>query len=252
VTMTPWVLRLLVANVVMFILSTMIPGLTQNLMFVPALILQRPWTVVSYMFLHGGTLHLLFNMLGLYFFGPRLEEEMGSRDFLLLYFISGIAGAILSFVTPFTAIIGASGAVYGVLLGFAFFWPRDQIMIWGIIPVEARWLVVIMTGLSVIGGVSGTGNTAHFAHLGGFAGGYLYLRLRRPRVRRATIDPGPELLPPTHAELQRWARIKNEKLHEVNRTELERIQAKIRDQGAPSLTLTEREFLDRFSPDESN
>jgi membrane associated rhomboid family serine protease len=250
VPITPWVLRLLVVNVVMFFLSSVIPGLTNNLMLVPALVLQRPWTVVSYMFLHGGTLHLLFNMLGLYFFGPRLEEEMGGRDFLLLYFISGITGALLSFVTPFSAIIGASGAVYGVLLGFAYFWPRDQIMIWGILPVEARWLVVIMTGLSLFGGVAGTDNTAHYAHLGGFAGGYLYLRLRGRKARRARIDPGPEPSPPTHTELHRWARINKEKLHEVNRAELERIQEKIRTQGAASLTSTEREFLDRFSPDE--
>lgn len=246
---SPWVLRLIVANVVMFFLSSVIPGLTSSLMLVPALVLQRPWTIVSYMFLHGGTLHLLFNMLGLYFFGPRLEEEMGSRDFLLLYFISGIAGAALSFLTPFTAIVGASGAIYGVLLGFAFFWPRDSIMIWGILPVEARWLVVIMTALSLFGGVTGTDNIAHFAHLGGFAGGYLYLRLRGRRPRRVPAV-SQELPPPTHAQLRRWARINREKLHEVNREELDRIQQKIRANGTASLTAAEREFLDRFSPDE--
>jgi rhomboid family protein len=249
VQITPWVLRLIAANVVMFFLCSFIPGLTTSLMLVPALVLQRPWTIVSYMFLHGGTLHLLFNMLGLYFFGPRLEEEMGSRDFLLLYFISGIAGAALSFVTPLSAIIGASGAVYGVLLGFAFFWPRDQIMIWGILPVEARWLVVIMTALSLFGGVAGTDNTAHFAHLGGFAGGYLYLRLRGRRSYRPPAV-SQELLPPTQAQLRRWARINREKLHEVNREEFDRIQEKIRLHGAASLNSTERQFLERFSPDE--
>jgi membrane associated rhomboid family serine protease len=221
------------------------------LMFIPALILDRPWTLVTYMFLHGGVWHLLFNMLGLFFFGPRLEDELGARDFLLLYFISGIAGALLSFLTPTSAIVGASGAIYGVLLGYAYFWPRDQILIWGVLPVEARWMVLIMTALSLYGGFSGGDDVAHFAHLGGFAGGYLFLRLRKPRLRKPTVSAS-ALPAPTHAELHRWARINREKMHEVNRAELDRIQAKIRDNGAASLTQTDREFLDRFSPDEQS
>ncbi len=237
------------ANGIMYLFGSMIPGLMATLMFVPALALERPWTLITYMFLHGGFWHLLFNMLGLYFFGPRLEDELGGRDFLLLYFISGISGALFSFLTPFTAIIGASGAVYGILLGFAFFWPRDQILIWGIIPVEARWLVAIMTALSLFGGFGSSDNIAHFAHLGGFAGGYLYLRLRKQRVRRVMIDPSHGLPPPSHAELHRWATINRERLHEVNRSEFDRIQEKIREQGATALTLTEREFLERFSPE---
>jgi membrane associated rhomboid family serine protease len=126
--------------------------------------------------------HILFNMLGLLFFGPRLEVEMGNRDFLLLYFMSGIAGALLSCITPYVAIVGASGAVYGILLAYARFWPRDKLLIWGVVPIEARYLIVIMTVLSIFGGISGTGNIAHFAHLGGFLGGYLYLKFREWRM----------------------------------------------------------------------
>jgi len=250
VSLTPWVLRLLVMNVLMFVLSIGIPGLMPALMFIPALILERPWTLVTYMFLHGGVWHLLFNMLGLFFFGPRLEDELGARDFLLLYFISGIAGAVFSFLTPTSAIVGASGAIYGVLLGFAYFWPRDQILVWGVLPVEARWMVVVMTALSLYGGFSGGDDVAHFAHLGGFAGGYLFLRLRNPRKRAARAVPAAVLPQPTHAELRRWARINRETMHEVNRAELDRIEAKIRETGAASLTPTEREFMNRFSPDD--
>jgi membrane associated rhomboid family serine protease len=234
-------------NVLVFILSLGIPGLMPALMFIPALILERPWTLVSYMFLHGGVWHLLFNMLGLFFFGPRLEDELGAKDFLLLYFISGIAGALFSFTTPASAIVGASGAVYGILLGFAYFWPRDQILIWGVLPVEARWMVVIMTVLSLYGGFSGGDDVAHFAHLGGFAGGYLFLRLRKPGKNKAAP---PVLTNPTHAELHRWARINRETMHEVNRAELERIEAKIRAGGAAGLTPAEREFMNRFSPED--
>jgi len=117
--MNSWTSRLILANVVMFVLTSVRHDIMTSLMFVPALTLARPWTVVTYMFLHEGTFHILFNMLGLLFFGPRLEAEMGNRDFLLLYFMSGITGALLSCITPYVAIVGASGAVYGVLLAYA-------------------------------------------------------------------------------------------------------------------------------------
>ena len=94
-----------------------------------------------------------------------------------------MSGALLSYITPHTPIIGASGAVYGVFLAFARFWPREQILIWGIIPVEARTLVIIMTAMTVWGGFSGGGNTAHWAHLGGFVGGYPVSRAARPEGR---------------------------------------------------------------------
>ena len=88
--MTPWVRRLIIANVIMFFLQVAMPGITSMLDLVPALVLIRPWTLVTYMFLHGGLMHILFNMLTLYFFGPRVEERMGSRRFLILYFVSDL------------------------------------------------------------------------------------------------------------------------------------------------------------------
>ncbi len=150
--MTPWVTRLLIVNVAMFLLSMIFPLVPRLLLLVPAYIPYRPWSVVTYMFLHAGLWHLFFNMLALYFFGPRLEARLGSRQFISLYFASGIVAALASLMTPHAAIVGASGAVFGVLLGFARFWPRAQIYIWGVLPIEARWLVVIMTGLSLYGG----------------------------------------------------------------------------------------------------
>ncbi len=245
--MTRWVTRLIIANTVMYLLSTAAPQVVTALMLVPADVLQRPWTLVTYMFLHGGMWHILFNMLGLYFFGPRLEEELGGRDFLLLYFISGLAGALFSFLTPHAAIIGASGAVYGVLMGFAFFWPRERILIWGVIPVEARWLVIIMTALSLFGGFSGGDSVAHFAHLGGFAGGFLFLKWHARNARAVKFQASLEVPPPSGADVRRWSGINKETMHEVNRAELERIQAKIQGEGVASLTNSERTFLNRFS-----
>lgn len=248
--MTRWVTRLIIANVATFALSTLRPALTSALMLVPAYVLIRPWTLVTYMFLHGGLWHLLFNMLGLFFFGPRLELELGSRQFLWLYFISGIMGAVLSFLTPFSAIIGASGAVFGVFLGFAYYWPREQINVWGIFPIEARLLVIIMTALSLFGGFGvGGGGVAHFAHLGGFAGGFLYLRWLERHTRAAKFRAKLTVSTPGSADIDRWATIRREELHEVNRAELDRIREKIKTDGVEKLTPEERTFLDRFSPD---
>jgi membrane associated rhomboid family serine protease len=242
-------MRLMIANVAMFLISLAAPEVVSALMFVPVLALSRPWTILTYMFLHGGFWHLFFNMLGLYFFGPRLEEEIGSKHFLYLYAVSGLMGAAFSFVSPFTAIVGASGAVYGVLLGFAFFWPREPIYLWGILPVEARWMVVGMTALSLWGGFDGSDNIAHFAHLGGFVGGYLYvkwysLRGRRIRIPEAIVLPGPR-----NADIERWGKIDSSAMHPVNREEYQRIRAKMATQGTGRLTQEERTFLDRFSPE---
>jgi hypothetical protein len=143
--MTPWVKRILLANVgVFFIQLTVGQAATQFLAFIPSLALVRPWSFVTYMFAHSPTsvTHILFNMLVLYFFGPRVEERLGSGNFVRLYFAAGITGAILSIVfNQGGYIIGASGAVFGVQLAFAKYWPRERIYIWGILPVEAwlRW-----------------------------------------------------------------------------------------------------------------
>jgi len=247
--MNSWTMRLILANVAMYALSLLAPGLLSATMLVPAYVLSRPWTIVTYMFMHAGVSHILFNMLGLYFFGPRLEEELGWRRFLILYFLSGFMGGALSFIfTPYSAIVGASGAVYGVFLGFAFFWPRERIFIWGLIPIEARWLVVAMTGLSLFGGIGGDqSNIAHFAHLGGFAGAYLYLKWIETRSPQALMLKMMVSPPPAKNAKERWAKIDRDQLHEVNRAELDRIRGKIDAVGAGQLTEQEIAFLERFS-----
>jgi membrane associated rhomboid family serine protease len=243
-----WTLRIIIANVIMFVITLASPAVTMALVFVPSLVLSRPWTLITYMFLHADFWHILFNMLGLYFFGPRLEEELGARHYLTLYAVSGLSGALLSFLTPHSAILGASGAVYGVFLGFAYFWPRERILVWGIIPVEARVMVIIMTALSLYGGFGGGGGgIAHFAHLGGFAGGYLYLKYQQSQTRAAKFRAATTKAPPRSTDLERWRRIDASSLHEVNRVEFERIMGKLQTNGLGSLTAQEHEFLDRFS-----
>jgi membrane associated rhomboid family serine protease len=251
--MTPWVLRIVLATIAVFFLQNTVPAINETLAFVPQLALQRPWTFVTYMFLHAsGFGHIFFNMLTLFFFGPRVEDRLGGKAFLGLYFTSGISGALLSIPVGYP-IIGASGAIFGVLLAYAWFWPRNQMLIWGIIPIEARYMVLLMTGISLYFGFGGAGggNVAHFAHLGGFVGGYIFLKLLQrnagnERFKRQMQAPAPKI-ETTAGALDRWRRIKREGLHEVNRDELDRILDKIGASGIASLTPGEREFLDRFS-----
>jgi membrane associated rhomboid family serine protease len=247
---TPWVQRLLIANVLMFFLQMTSPSVTSLLTFVPTEVLTRPWTLVTYMFLHAGIGHIFWNMLGLFFFGPRVEERMGPNRFITLYLISGIVGALFSVVlAPRNPIIGASGAVLGVLMAFARFWPRERLLIWGVVPVEARWLVIIYAALDVLGGFGGVGRAgvANFAHLGGFAGALLYLLFleRRQGARRFKAAATP---PVSDASLGDWRRVDRDSIHAVNREEVDRILDKISASGIASLTPQERQFLSNFVP----
>ena len=249
--MTPWVKRLLLANVGVFFIQLTVKPATQFLAFIPSLALVRPWSFVTYMFAHSPTsvTHILFNMLVLYFFGPRVEERLGSNHFIRLYFASGIMGAILSIVfNQGGYIIGASGAVFGVQLAFAKYWPRERIYIWGILPVEAWLLVVVTTVIALWGGfVGGGGGVAHFAHLGGYLGAWLYLlwmeRRSPARAWKTKLEK-----PAKKVELGNWKTIDTKSIHEVNRAEVDRILDKISAKGVESLTPQERTFLSHFAP----
>ncbi|HJU72493.1 MAG TPA: rhomboid family intramembrane serine protease [Gemmatimonadaceae bacterium] len=247
--MTPVVRTLLIANILVFFLQETLPAFANAMVFVPRLVLVRPWSIVTYMFLHGGLMHILFNMLGLFFFGSRVEERLGSRRFTILYFLSGISGAILSFFfSPYAPIIGASAGVFGVMMAFAYYWPNEPILIWGVLPVPARVLVIITTLLALWSGLGGVrSGVAHFAHLGGYAGAYLYLRwLERARTafKRKATAPTPE----STRRVEGWKQIDMGTVHEVNRAEVNRILDKISAHGIGSLTPQERTFLSNFVP----
>jgi membrane associated rhomboid family serine protease len=248
--MATWVLRLIVVNVGVYLFTAANPRLLMLLAFVPRLALHEPWTIVTYQFAHAGLGHLLFNMLGLYFFGSRLEDHLGSRHFLGLYFASGIAGGLMSFLNFNTPIVGASAAIFGVFLGFARYWPRERVYIWGVLPVEARVLVVIMTVLALFGGFGfGGRGIANFAHLGGFVGGWIYLRWigwssPAARFQRRAAPPAMRA-----EDLERWRRTNRDDLHPINRVEFDRVMAKLDAGGPGSLTDEERTLLNRFAPD---
>jgi membrane associated rhomboid family serine protease len=156
---TPWVGRIIVANaVVLLLLMTLFTSrdLFQALQFSPWTALTRPWTFVSYMFVHAGLLHLFGNMLMLFVFGTAVESRMGSRNFLLYYLFCGVGAAVFSLllarVMPVGAFVGASGAVLGVAVAFAMFWPDAELIVFPIpVPIKARTLVIGLVVLDVIG-----------------------------------------------------------------------------------------------------
>ena len=247
--MTPWVQRLIIANVIMFFVEQTAPGLTRYLVLEPRAVLIEPWTLVTYMFLHGSLTHIGFNMLGLWMFGSRVEERIGGSRFLTLYFISGLAGAILSiFLAPRAGVIGASGAVFGVMLAFARFWPDAQILFFFFLPLQARIAVFLMAAMELYAGLSGSGGgIANFCHLGGFAGAYAYLVYleRRAGVKKFRSQT---VAPVAKETLTNWKRVDPKKVHEVNRDEVNRILDKISATGLASLTPQERLFLSNFVP----
>ena len=256
--LTPWVKRLLIANTVVFALTWLIgPGfVVEWFSFQPTKILFRPWTPLTYMFLHGGFGHLFWNMLFLFFFGPQLESKWGSKEFIRYYLVCGLGGVALSFLFVSYSIIGASAAVYGVMLAFAMAWPDAPIYVWGIFPVKAKWLVgffVLITFTNAFGGAGG--GVAHFAHLGGFAAGFLYLKTdwrasqaiqsmgKAARARRFAIVPREEREAATSDQRRRSDDTSEKKALDA----VDRVLDKISAEGMGSLTEQERKLLDEVS-----
>lgn|SRR5574344_35457 len=143
------------------------------------------WQPFTYMFIHENFTHLLCNMLGLFFFGIATERAIGSKEFTLMYLLCGTLSGIISlFIYYFTGmymvfLLGASGAVYSMLLAYAVLFPRSRIFIWGIIPLPAPVLVIlyalIEAGSQFLGGANGV---AHLTHLAGFAVAWIYFQVR--------------------------------------------------------------------------
>jgi len=145
------------------------------------------WQLFTYMFLHGGFMHILFNMFILWMFGRELEQDWGTRPFLKYYLICGIgAGAVTQIALWGSPIptIGASGAIFGVLLAFGMTYPDRYIYLWFFLPIKAKYMVIIFGLLELMASVSYTADgIGHFTHLGGLVAGFLYLRMRKGRFR---------------------------------------------------------------------
>lgn len=184
-------------NVLMFLATTFAPSLQLQLGLVPMWVIheKRVWQLVTYMFIHAGLFHILFNMLALWMFGSELERIWGTRFFLKFYFITGIGAACLTVcasLLPFgplqqlyaSDIVGASGAVYGLLLAYALYFP-DRTIYYIVFPMPARVFVLIVGAIAFFSSLSETGGIANATHLGGLLVAYLYLTSLRkgPRIQ---------------------------------------------------------------------
>jgi membrane associated rhomboid family serine protease len=265
--LTPWVRRLLAANAVVYLLTiTVFTGgwFVQTFAFSPATALAQPWTFLTYMFVHAGFLHLAFNMLMLFFFGPAVEERMGGGAFLGYYVVCGLGGAALSFLialfTPVAPFVGASGAVLGVALAFALAWPDAPILVFLLpVPIRAKWLVVGLATLDLVPALfphllGGTDHLAHFAHLGGLLFGFLYLRgaalLKRPAKpprQRRTMAPAAVAGSTDGARRREAPRRPAARAQAATPAEIDRLLDKISASGIDSLTPEERQLLSERS-----
>lgn len=182
---------LILANAIIFLMTVVFPSAGSYIYNFGALNVVRVhmqhmyWQFLTYMFVHQNLSHLFFNMFGLFIFGVQLERAIGSKEFLLFYFICGIIGGLFSYGVYFLTgqyrvfLMGASGAIYAVLFAYAVVYPRSKIYIWGILPVPAPLLVIIYTIIELGSEFTGRGgNVAHLTHLFGFASAWLYFMIR--------------------------------------------------------------------------
>jgi membrane associated rhomboid family serine protease len=260
--LTPVVKKLLIANVAVAIVTGLLlpdAWVYEWLAFRPDHVLTRPWGALTYMFVHAGLIHLVMNMLVLFFFGPPLEDRWGGREFLQYYLVCGLGGVLLSFLlAPDAPIVGASAACYGLMLAFALAWPDAPIMVYAIFPVKAKYVVGFFFLISFLGASRNPGGAiAHMAHLGGLLTGLVYLKAdrlrpreqlaalkqRSTRVRRLAIVPRDEETPPPPARPTAWRTADEGALLDA----VDRVLDKISAHGMSSLTPEERGLLDEVS-----
>jgi membrane associated rhomboid family serine protease len=199
---------LLAWNVILFLIQQMTqarlgPWMSEVFGLVPVLVWRGwVWQLVTYMFLHGGFIHIIFNMLALWMFGSELEYLWGTRRFLRFYFFTGIGAAITTvLVTPHSPVptIGASGAIYGLLLAYGVTFPDRPILLYFLFPIRAKYFVILFGIIELLAPfTSPHSGIAHFAHLGGILFGWLYLKgfpgqralrnwQRRRQLRKFTV-----------------------------------------------------------------
>jgi len=173
-------------NIVVFFITQVSPRTSVYLALNPTTFIHYKfiWTLVTYMFTHGGMSHIIFNMLGLFFFGPQLEHRMGSWEFLTFYMVSGILSGLFSLIFYIIVgynvfLIGASGALFAVLLAFAVYFPNAVVYLFFVIPVKTKVMVLLFTAIELFQEIFGiNGGIGHLTHLAGFGFAFLYFIIR--------------------------------------------------------------------------
>jgi membrane associated rhomboid family serine protease len=244
----PAIKWLLIANAGAFVIQILFGSIVIYLFgLMPQAVIEKGWVwqPLTYMFIHGGFFHLLFNMFVLWMFGSEIERLWGSTEFLKYFVLCGLGAAALSFVASYHAVlIGASGAVYGVLLAFGLLFPDRYIYLWFLLPIKAKYLVAGLAAIEFLAGISQTGDgIAHFAHIGGMITGFVYLKWARTMGN------------PFERLLARWRRRDlrvieggtGRRRDSALETEIDRILDKISLHGIHSLTPEEERILEEAS-----
>jgi membrane associated rhomboid family serine protease len=176
--------HIILINVLMLVLTYLNnPLMSKWFALNPISFLWKPWQLVTYMFMHGGIGHLFFNMYTLFIFGSVLENIWGTKKFLTFYFVTGIGAALVNigvqYLTgSFALTVGASGAIYGILMGYAMLYPDSRLtLLFPPVSMKAKWFVLIFAGIELLLGISNNpaDNVAHFAHLGGLIFAFLLI-----------------------------------------------------------------------------
>jgi membrane associated rhomboid family serine protease len=238
------------------------------------------WTVVTYMFVHGWLAHLAFNMFTLWMFGPRLENVWGTRSFVQFYLWCGLGGAFAHLLfAQHSSVVGASGAISGVLVAYALRWPDEEVYLFGVVPMKSRWLIAAMIGMNIIFALSPNSGIDWTAHLGGMAFGWVFLKVSSlgglsrvrgwvsampedsedmpravPRNRAPTRDQTrgvDEVVARSNAVVLRESKplqhIPRQESPKEYAAKVNRVLDKISQQGIDSLTKDERKLLEEMS-----
>ncbi len=167
-------------NIVLYIMRTLAPVLTRVFGLSASTVFPMVWQPVTYMFIHGGFWHVAINMFVLWMFGSELEMIWGRKSFLKYYFITGIGSGLIwllfNLTNPYAILIGASGAIYGILMAYGLMFPNRTVYIYFLFPVKVKWFVFLIGALAFFSSFDTTSKISNLTHLSGMLVGYLYLR----------------------------------------------------------------------------
>ncbi len=250
---------LLIANGVIYLLQLLVgKELIYLLGLIPAQVLQdlRVYQLFSYMFLHGGFFHILMNMFILWMFGTEIEHTWGTKRFFKYYFLCGIAGGLFTIMfMPNSVVptIGASGAIYGLLVAYAVMFPNRTIYLYFLIPIKVKWAVIIFVALEFFASLNATSSgIGHLAHLGGAVIGFIYLKLDW-RLRSIFHKLSAKRIWNNFRYKRKSVKLnKNRENAEEVMKRVDRILDKINEVGIENISEEEREFLDSASDILSN
>lgn len=262
-SMPPAIKTLIALNAAVFMIQALGYPLIAKLGLIPERVAQWPlpefWRLATYLFLHGGFFHLLFNLFALWMFGMPVESQWGGREFVKYYFLCGVGGALATVATsfalhqnPLIPVIGASGPVYGLLVAFAMLYPDAVIYLYFLIPMKAAHFALLFGAIEFfLGASSATPGVARFAHLGGMITGYLYIRwwwIWKLKLKTlvagllSRVAPAPPCAPRPARRAARPPASEEDPM-----TEVDRVLDKILASGLESLTEGERAIMRRYA-----